>query len=540
MKTSLKTLFLVMCLIALGHASVTRAEDSEYASPEELVYCSEGNPDFFAPSISTTSTSHDAMRPIYSRLIRDLRGSTRLVPSLAEHWDISRDGKTYTFYLQKGVQWHSNFYFQPTRTFNADDVMFMIERQWKPDHPYHRVSSANHAFFQSAGLGNLIKRVEKINEHTVRIQLNEANASFLFNFVLGFTGVQSHEYAMAMLKQGSPEVLDTHPIGTGPFEFVSYDPDKRIRYRVFNEYWEGRSSIKSLAFLIVPDAHERWKKIQSGECHVMAFPNTADLKDMEQHPDVSVLHMAGVNVAYWAFNLRKPPFNDVRVRKALSMAINRPAMLEQVYQGTAIQSVSLIPPTMWSHNDRLKDIVYDPKAARQLLAEAGYPNGFKTDLWAMSVARAYTPNPMLMAQMIQADLAKIGVQADIKTAPWADYSKRMRNGEHETGLLGWTGSHGDPDYFFYNLLTCEAADRGGANVSKFCNSFYDSLVTQARKTANPALRIPLYEEAQRIFKEQSPWLPLAHSTQTLVHRKEVKNLRLSPFGRLNFYGVELK
>jgi dipeptide transport system substrate-binding protein len=168
----------------------------------------------------------------------------------------------------------------------------------------------------------------------------------------------------------------------------------------------------------------------------MAFPNTADLKDMEQHPDVSVLHMAGVNVAYWAFNLRKPPFNDVRVRKALSMAINRPAMLEQVYQGTAVQAVSLIPPTMWSHNDRLEDIAYDPKAARQLLAEAGYPNGFKTDLWAMTVARAYTPNPTLMAQMIQTDLAKIGVQAEIKTAPWADYSKRMRNGEHDSIDVG--------------------------------------------------------------------------------------------------------
>ena len=538
MKTHLRLLTLAWCSFVLVQPMVAHAGDTQPQTT--LRHCSEGSPDYFAPSISTTSTSHDAMRPIYDRLVRHVRGSTRLVPSLAEHWDVSLDGKQYTFYLQKGVQWHSNLYFQPTRTFNADDVLFMIERQWKPDHPFHRVSSAKHAFFQSAALGRLIKSVDKIDDYTVRIELNEANASFLFNFALGFMGVQSHEYAMAMLKQGRPEVVDTHPIGTGPFRFVDYLTNQRIRYQAFKEYWEGRAQIDALEYVIVPDATERWKKLQSGECHVMAFPNSDDVKAMEQHPDVSVLHMAGVNVSYWAFNLRKAPFNDVRVRKALTMAINRQAILDQVYKGTAIQAVSLIPPTMWSHNDQLVDDVYNPEAARQLLAEAGFPKGFKTDLWAMDTERAYNPNPELMARLIQADLAKIGVKADIKTVPWTEYSRRMRNGEHETGLLGWTGSHGDPDYFFFNLLTCETADNGGANVSKFCNQTYDDLVIQARRIVNPAHRIPLYEDAQRIFKQQSPWVPLAHSNQILVHRKEVSNFRLSPFGALNFYGVELK
>lgn len=538
MKTQFRILVLLWCSIALVQPIAAQANSSQ--SSATLTHCSEGSPDFFAPSISTTSTSHDAMRPIYNRLVRHLRGSTRLVPSLAEHWDISRDGLEYIFYLQQGVQWHSNPDFQPTRHFNADDVIFMIERQWKPDHPFHRVSSANHAFFRSAGLEKLIKSVDKIDNYTVRIRLHEANASFLFNFALGFMGVQSHEYAMAMLKQGRPGLLDTAPIGTGPFTFVGYEVDKRIRYRVFHDYWEGRAQIRDLEFLIVPNAADRWKKIQSGECHVMAFPNTNDLKAMQAHPEVSVLQMPGVNVSYWAFNLRKPPFNDVRVRKALSMAINRAALLEQVYQGTAVKAVSLIPPTMWSHNESLVDDPYDPQAARELLAEAGYPDGFSTDLWAMSTARGYNPNPALTAQLIQADLAKIGVKAEIKTVPWAEYSRRMRNGEHETGLLGWTGSHGDPDYFFFNLLTCQTADNGGANVSKFCNQAYDDLVIQARRIANPAQRIPLYEEAQRIFKQQAPWLPLSHSTQTWVHRNEVRNFRISPFGGLDFYGVELK
>lgn len=531
---------LVFVTILSGSVLTVQAQQSPAPSQKILRYCIEGEPETFAPSLSTSSTTHDALTPIYGRLIRFYRGTTRLTPSLAEHWLVSNDGKEYTFYLRKDVKWHRNDRFQPSRDFNADDVIFMIERQWKADHPFHALNQLKHNYFQSAGFGRLIKEVVRVNDHTVKFVLNEPNTSFLYFFSMGFSGIQSQEYAMAMLKQGTPEIIDQYPIGTGPFVFESHEKNQRITYRTFDDYWQYRSKLGGLEFVVTPNASERWEKIQNKGCDVMTSPKVDDLPAMRAHPDVVVQEMPGINVAYWAFNLNKPPFDDVRVRKALNMAINKKAIVEQVYQGSAVTAVGPIPPTMWSHNAQLKDEGYDPEAAKRLLAKAGLGQGFTTDLWAMPVTRNYNPNPQLMAQLIQDDLARVGVKAEIKSVPWSEYGRRMSEGEHQTGLLGWASSSADPDYFFYNMLACEAAKNGGANVSKFCDAGYDNLIKAARNTANPALRIPMYEKAQVIFKQQLPLVPIAHSVQFLIHRKEVTNLRMSPFSGRDFSGVELK
>lgn len=530
-----------LCSLALvGAVGSLSAQTVHATNPsKKVVFCSEASPEFFAPSISTTGTSFDANLPIYDTLVRYIRGSTRLAPSLAERWEISRDGTEYVFYLRRGVQWHRNALFQPTRDFNADDVLFMFERQWKPDDPYHRVSSSNHSVFNSMGLGQLLKSVEKIDDYTVKITLHQASTPFLPALAQPFAGIQSKEYAIAMIKRGQPETIDINPIGTGPFEFVRYEKDHAITYRAFKEYWRGRPSIDELEFLITPGAEQRWQRLQEGRCHLMPFPNPAQLDEMRQNPGVKVHQQPGLDVGYLAYNTLKAPFSDVRVRRAINMAINKEAIVQAVFKGTGTTAVNPIPPTMWSYNRDTQPDVYDPQAAKQLLAQAGFPNGFQTDLWAMPTARGYNPNPQLMAQMIQADLARVGVQAQIKTFEWSDYYHRMTMGEHTMGLLGWTGSNGDPDYFFGNLLTCEAAQPGGSNVAKFCYAPYDELVLRARKIANPVQRIPLYEQAQRIFREQAPWLPIAHAMQTVVFRNEVLNFRASPFGFHDFYGVDL-
>jgi dipeptide transport system substrate-binding protein len=526
----------IVLWISSHTASLADAPDAT----QKLVFCSEGSPESLAPSVSFSATSIDVYLSIYDTLVTYVRGETNLMPSLAEHWQVSKDGKEYTFFLQQGVKWHSNALFQPTRNFNADDVIFTIERQWKTSHPFYHVTSSNHAYFKSVGLGELIKSIEKINDYTVKFTLNEANAAFLSMLSLTITSVQSHEYGMAALKNGTPEVIDTQPIGTGPFSFSSYEKDKNITFKAFSSYWRGRAKIDELEFLISPDPDDRWQKIQKKICHVMPFPKPSDLDQIRKHPSVTVLEQLGLNVGYLAYNTKKVPFNDVRVRKALNMAINKQAILERVYQGRAARATTLIPSTMWSHNNEVKDDVFDPIAAKELLKEAGFPKGFSTELWAMSVARAYNPNPQLMAEMIQADLAAIGVKVKINSPDWSEYSKRMAQGEHEMGLYGWTAIFGDPDSFFYTLLSCDAAKTNGPNMAKFCNPLYDELVRRARIIADPTLRRPLYEDAQYIFKEQAPWLTIATSKQFVVVRNEVVNFRLSPFGRHLFYGVELK
>lgn len=533
--------FIILVFVLFGTVlNVSSAEKkNEITIDNKIVYCSEGSPTTFAPGLETSGTDYDAMRPIYSTLLRTIRGSTRITAGLAEHWVASRDGMEYIFDLRKGVKWHSNEHFKPTREFNADDVIFSFERQWLVDHPFHKIGGGEYFFFQSAGMPNLLESITKIDDYKIKIRLTKPNTTFLHMLITGFTSIQSSEYAQKMMEQGRPETIDKHPIGTGPFEFVNYNKDRSINYKRFEDYWEGRAKIEKIKFKIVKDPGERWKKLQNDQCQVMAQPLADQIEEMRGNPSVTVSQIPGINVSYLAYNLTKEPFKDIRVRKALNMSINKKNILEKVYRGNAMNAITLIPPTMWSHNYNVLDDVYNPEAAKKLLKEAGYLNGFETELWVMSVTRIHNPNPQLMAELIARDLSKIGVNARIKVVDWNEYNRRLNNGEHQMAIQGWTGSYGDPDYFFYNLLTCEAAKNGGFNVSKFCSDRYDELVNRARKIANPALRIPLYEEAQQLFKDQAPWLTIAHTMQTAVYKNRVQNLRLDPFGGFTFYGVEV-
>lgn len=538
MKTSVLWLTMVQLigLWCLGPSpSLAQVQDAT----QKLVFCSEGNPESLTP-YSSNATAVRVYTTINDTLISYVRGETTLTPSLAEHWQVSRDGREYIFDLQQGVKWHSNAFFRPTRDFNADDVIFTIERQRDIKHPYHRISGFNYSYFKASGLGSLIKRIQKVNNHKIKFTLHQASPAFLPMLTLPFTGLQSHEYAMAMLQRGTPETFDTHPIGVGPFYFEQFKKDEKVIFKSFPDYWRGKAKIDVLEFLISPDASDRWRKLQNNTCQMMPYPNSDDLEEMRKHPEVTVLEQAGLNISFLAYNTTKPPFNDVRVRKALNMAINKSAILERVYRGAGIAAVNLIPPTMWSYNTEVKDDVFDPVLAKQLLKEAGLADGFSTDLWVMSVTRPHNPNPLLMGQMMQADLAAIGVKAEIKSPDWAEYAERMAHGEHAMGLYGWSNGQGDPDAFFYGLLSCEVAQSNGPNMAKFCHKPYDDLVRRARTIADPTLRIPLYEEAQRIFKEQAPWMTIAHSKQQIVIRNEVENFRLSPFAGIRFYGVEIR
>jgi dipeptide transport system substrate-binding protein len=505
-----------------------------------LVYCSEGSPENFYPGVNTTGTSFDVTEQIYDNLVHFERGGTKVEPSLAESWTISKDGLEYIFKLRKGVKFQSNKNFKPSRDFNADDVLFMFERQWKENDPFFKVTSPNHAYFGDMGMPKLLKSVDKVDEYTVKITLNQPEAPFLANLAMQFAGVQSKEYAIAMLKAGTPEKIDQDPLGTGPFQVVQYQKDSIIRFKANPQYWAGKAKIDDLIFSITPDASVRWAKLQKGECHVMPYPNPADLDAIRKDANVTVMEQPGLNIGYLAYNTTKKPFDDVRVRKAINMAIDKKAIVSAVYLSTGVAAVNPIPPGQWSYNKSLKDDLYNPEQAKKLLAAAGYPNGFTTDLWAMPVQRPYNPNAKRIAELMQADLAKVGVTAEIKSFEWGEYRKRMQAGEHQMGMLGWTGDNGDPDNFLNTLLGCSSAKTNGSNVAKFCYQPFEDLVQKAKVVSNPAERTKLYEKAQVIFKEQAPWFTIAHAVQLKPVRKEVIDFKLSPFGRHTFYGVDIK
>ncbi len=510
------------------------------AQAKTLVYCSEGSPEGFNPQLYTAGTTFDASSvAVYDRLVEFVRGGTEIEPGLAESWEISDDGLTYTFHLRSGVKFHTTSTFTPTREFNADDVIFSFMRQWDAQHPYHGVSGGTYEYFVSMGMPELIKSIEKVDNRTVRFVLNAPNAPFLADMAMDFASILSAEYAEQMMEAGTPEQIDLQPVGTGPFQLVAYQKDAVIRYKANPDYWEGKAPIDDLVFAITPDASVRYAKLQAGECHIMPYPNPADIAAMKKNPNLTVMEQEGLNVGYLGFNTTKEPFTDKRVRQALNMAINKDAIIEAVYQGAGTKAKNPIPPTMWSYNDNVEDYPYDPERARALLAEAGYANGFQTDIWAMPVQRPYNPNAQRMAEMIQADWQAVGVNAKIVTYEWGEYLERSLRGEHQTVLLGWTGDNGDPDNFLFVLLGCDAAN-DGANRARWCHKPFDDLIVQARQISDQDRRAELYEKAQVIFKEEAPWVTIAHSVVFMPMRKEVVGYKMSPFGKHDFYGVDLK
>ncbi len=507
------------------------------ARGDTFVYCSEGNPESLNPQAMTTSTAISAGRLFFNNLVEFVPGTTEIMPSLAESWDISDDGTEYTFYLRRDVPFQSNDLFTPSRPMNADDVIFSMHRQWKEDHPYHDVGESSYDYFKDMGMPELLESVEKVDDHTVRIRLSRPEAPFLADLAMPFNVVQSAEYAEQLMEAGMPEAFDKKPIGTGPFAFVDFQPDVSVRYRAFEDYWRGKQPIETLVFSITPNAAVRLTKLRAGECHLSAFPNPGDRDGIEADPSLKLLTQEGLNIGYLGMNTQRPPFHDVRVRRAINLAIDKAAIIEAVYRGAGVAAKSAIPPTMWSYNDDIDPYPYDPAAAQQLMIEAGLAEGFDTDLWYIPVSRPYNPNGKRIAELIQYDLARIGIRATLMSDEWPEYRAALQAGKPSMALYGWTGDNGDPDNFLHVLLGCTAARPGGNNIAKWCDPDYDDLVTQAKRVSDQEEREKLYRAAQQIFHDQAPWVPLAHSIVLMAARSNVEGYKMDPLGRQPFEGV---
>ena len=510
------------------------------AQAKTLVFCSEGNPEALNPQFVTTTTGMNAGRPMFDNLVEFEPGSTRIFPALAESWTTSPDGLEYTFVLRENVPFHANATFRPTRSMNADDVLFSFLRQWKQDHPYHQISGSRYDYFNDLKMAELLDGIEKLDARTVRIRLKRPEAPFLANLALPFAVIHSAEYAEALMREGQPERLDTVPIGTGPFVFTGFNRDVSVRYRAFADYWRGKQPLDTVVFSITPNPAVRLNKLRAGECHVMAFPNPADVDQIAADPALSLLRQEGLNIGYLQLNVTKPPFDDVRVRRAINMAIDKAAIVDAAYGGAGIVAKNPIPPTLWSYDDGIRDYPLDPVEARQLLTEAGLREGFEAELWYMPVSRPYNPNGKRIAEMIQIDLGKLGIRLRLVTDEWSQYRAKLQAGVAPMALFGWTGDNGDPDNFLGLLLGCAAARPGGNNVAKWCHAGYDQLVTKARHVLDRGERESLYREAQAIAKREAPWVPLAHSVVFMAARREVSGFRMDPLGRHSFVGVDLR
>jgi dipeptide transport system substrate-binding protein len=364
---------------------------------------------------------------------------------------------------------------------------------------------------------------------------------------MSFASIQSAEYADKLLKEGKATDINQKPIGTGPFVFKSYQKDSNIRFTGNKDYWKPEDvKVDNLIFAITTDPSVRMQKLKKNECQITAYPRPADLEPLKADKNLKMPDQAGFNLGYIAYNVmdkikdsdQPNPLAQLKVRQALDMAVNKQQIIDSVYQGAGQLAVNAMPPTQWSYDDTIKDAKYDPEKARALLKEAGIKEGTEITLWAMPVQRPYNPNAKLMAEMLQSDWKKIGINAKIVSYEWGEYIKRAKNGENGAMLIGWSGDNGDPDNWLGTLFGCDALN--GNNFAKWCDKPFDTLIHQAKETPDQAKRTELYKQAQHLLKAAVPMTPIAHSTVFQPMRSNVQDFKISPFGLNSFYGVSVK
>ena len=508
-------------------------------SAKTLIYCSEGSPEGFDPApLHRRHHVRCLSRPVFNRLVEFEPGGTEVVPGLAESWSVSDDGLEYTFKLRPGVKFHTTDYFTPTRDLNADDVIFSFDRQGNTDNPWNLYTEgASWEYFNSMGMPTLIKEIRKDDDLTVDLRAEPPRGAVHRRHGDGLRLDPVEGIRRQPRGRRPAGDLNQAPVGTGPFQFVAYQKDAVIRYKANPDYWDGKQPLDDLVFAITIDSAVRMQKLQAGECQIAPYPNPADLAGLKPDPNLTVMEQPGLNVGYLAYNTQQPPFDDVKVRKALNMAINKQAIIDAVFEGQGQIAKNPIPPTMWSYNDAVEDDPYDPEAAKAMLAEAGQ-DGLKMKIWAMPVARPYNPNARRMAELIQADFAKVGVEVEIVSYEWGEYLKMSSDVKRDGAvLLGWTGDNGDPDNFLAVLLGCDAV--GNSNRAQWCYQPFEDLIQKAKVTSGQDDRAKLYEQAQVVFKEQGPWATIAHSVVFMPMSNKVTGYKMSPFGSHRFDGVDI-
>ena len=555
-----KRLSLCLCTALLVASCAKQNKQAFYNTG--IIYCSESNPVTFNPQLDTSSTTSDASsHQLYDRLLDFDPDSGRIVPSLASSWLVSDDGLTYAFQLRKDVWFHTTGYFEPSRNFNADDVIFSIDRWRLKSHPYHYVSGGSYPYFESIGIAQNIASVERVNGYRVEITLKRRDSSFLANLATDFAVILSKEYATELAQAGTPSKIDQLPIGTGPFKFESYRKDHFIKYLRHDNYWRTQThevkgsdlatelqnvsekqkitQVEQLIFDITPRSSLRLAKLMTGECDATAFPAQTELEVIRTEDDLTLAEKPGLNVGFWAFNTQRPPFDNPDVRRALAAAIDKNTLLEAVYFDSATRAKTLLPAASWAFQNDADDTAYNPVLARKLLADAGIAPGFSMTIWAMPVERAYNPNATKMAELIQRYLRDVGVEATIVSYDWATFRRHLQEGLHDSVLIGWSADNGDPDNFYRPLLSCGAIP-SGTNRAMWCNDDYDKLLNEALKTDDIEERAAIYKQVNRLLYERLPVVPIAHAYRYQAYRNELKGMTINPFGGVRFGGVEKK
>jgi peptide/nickel transport system substrate-binding protein len=508
--------------------SVTVSSGSPASSASALVYGSGGQPVNLEPGNITDGNSVIVQNQIYNRLMEFKSGTTDLEPALATEWKASADGKTWTFKLQPGVT------FQDGTPFNAEAVKFNIERWWDPAHPqgYRNAGKIYEVWTQVFGgfkgtPDSIVQSVNVMDAATVQIVLKQPFAAFPNAIASGFFGMASPTAVKkAGAKYGTPGSL---AVGTGPFVFKEWRTGDRIVLEKNPTYWRsGLPKVNQLVIRFVADPAARLAQLRAGQIDFTVDLAPDQKKEIDADANLTAIARPSFNVGYLALNPSYKPLADVKVRQAIAYAINRPAIVQAFWGNLGTHDPHFLPePLAWANDSTLAAYPFDPQKAKQLLTEAGYPNGFDLELWYMPVSRPYFPTPKPISEAFAADLSNLGIRVSLKTQDWAAYlANRRKPPGYQSFMLGWTADYGDPDSFYFPHYGPGAT----TDIGNWKNATVFQLLNQGRAIQTQAGRTKVYAQVDKILHQEVLRLPIVHSQPLVAQRKAIAGWVPSPLG----------
>lgn len=454
---------------------------------------------------------------VYEGLVRFKHGSVDVEPCLATEWTVSDDGLEWIFKLREGV------HFQDGSPLTAEAVVVSVQRQMQDTHPYHvkgRMRYAGLLFGDSSSTATqLVTAVQAVDQHTVKFDLARPYMPFLQNLAMTQAVILSTE---SLKKLGND--INTTMVGTGAFSLKTYKRDQRITVTRNPGYWGTPAHLDEIEFLVLRDPNTRLNSLRRGNSDVISGIEPYSVGLLEDDANVSVLSEPSMNIGYIALNCAEPPLDNPKVRHALNYAIDKAFLSNILFNNTSVEASGIIPPGMLGYDETRSYYSHDPDKARQLLKEAGYPNGFRIVFSTHNKARMYSPVGVRLAERIQQDLAAVGVTAELDQMEFPTFLERQKSREYTMANGGWISDNGDPDNFLFELVGRED------NNLNYVNPQATALMRNATGEKDLAKRAEMYKAAEKLVMEAPPMIPLNHAKQTMAIRRTVQNFVMHPTG----------
>ena len=555
-----KKLVMSVCWFAFMVNTVVAAPRvPEELTDNGLIYCTHASGFSFNPQTSDAGTSMNVVtEQIYNKLF-EISNTAIPTPILAQSYSISPDGKIITIYLRKGIKFHHTDWFKPTRDFNADDVVFSLNRvlgyenylptleQSAVDYknPQYRIfheqaKKVRFPYFESIKLNQKIESVKALNPHTVQITLFKPDASILSHLASQYAIIFSQEYAVQLNADDNLVQLDLLPVGTGPYKVKNYFRNQYVRLEKNEDYWKKDAKIKNIIIDLSTDRTGRLVKFFNGECQIASYPEVSQLGLLKENDKRYYVKSAeGMNLAYLAFNFQNAVIQDEQVRRAIAQAINRQRIIKTIYHNTATVANNIIPNISWASSVNTPDFAYDfnPSEAKKVLQD----KQLHLNMWVLNEEQVYNPAPLKTAELIKEDLNNVGVNVTIRSVTRTflidQLNKKSEN--YDMILTGWLAGNLDPDSFMRPILSCNASSEM-TNLSNWCDEDFDQLMDKALDSPNLWERAHVYNQAQELILSKLPIVPLANMKRVLVVNSRVRHIEMNPFGSLNFSTLSLR